>query len=152
MAILSQRRVVPPYGMAGGSPGERGQNVWLKKQSSPQTGAEGGKGAKENGEGKVENGDKKAPENGDKAESKQNGSKGEGKESWFNNTAYTTVNLGGSNQCLMAAGDRIVILTPGGGGYGAPGSKKGQREEKEGRHIPRAQGSLANWNAAAHSA
>ena len=31
VAILSQRRVIPPYGMAGGEPGTVGENYWLKK-------------------------------------------------------------------------------------------------------------------------
>ena len=30
VAILSQRRVIPPYGMAGGEPGAVGANVWYK--------------------------------------------------------------------------------------------------------------------------
>ena len=30
VAILSQRRVIPPYGMAGGEPGAVGANYWLK--------------------------------------------------------------------------------------------------------------------------
>ena len=31
VAILSQRRVIPPYGMAGGEPGTVGTNYWLKR-------------------------------------------------------------------------------------------------------------------------
>lgn len=31
VAILSQRRVIPPYGMAGGEPGALGANYWMKK-------------------------------------------------------------------------------------------------------------------------
>lgn len=31
VAILSQRRVIPPYGMAGGEPGVVGANYWLKQ-------------------------------------------------------------------------------------------------------------------------
>lgn len=36
VSILSERRVIPPYGMAGGSPGGRGINLWLRK--NPVTG------------------------------------------------------------------------------------------------------------------
>lgn len=75
VAILSQRRVIPPYGMAGGDPGQCGVNQWHRKM---------------------------------KAE-------GEEKEK------YTVINLGGSNQCVMNPGDRILIFTPGGGGYGKVG-------------------------------
>ncbi|KAM0814190.1 putative 5-oxoprolinase [Seiridium cardinale] len=31
VSILSERRVIPPYGMAGGSEGERGLNLWIRK-------------------------------------------------------------------------------------------------------------------------
>lgn len=31
VAILSERRVIPPYGMRGGEPGKCGQNWWLQK-------------------------------------------------------------------------------------------------------------------------
>jgi 5-oxoprolinase (ATP-hydrolysing) len=58
VAILSQRRVIPPYGMAGGDPGVVGRNEWWKRRK------EGG---------------------------------------------YAVINLGGSNQAHMRAGDRIVI-------------------------------------------
>jgi 5-oxoprolinase (ATP-hydrolysing) len=37
VSILSERRVIPPYGMAGGCPGERGVNLWIRKD--PVTGA-----------------------------------------------------------------------------------------------------------------
>jgi 5-oxoprolinase (ATP-hydrolysing) len=32
VAIISQRRVIAPYGMAGGEPGKVGANFWLKKR------------------------------------------------------------------------------------------------------------------------
>ncbi|KAJ5740681.1 Hydantoinaseoxoprolinase N-terminal [Penicillium malachiteum] len=31
VSILSERRVIPPYGMAGGEDGQRGVNLWLRK-------------------------------------------------------------------------------------------------------------------------
>ena len=34
VAILSERRVYPPYGIAGGEPGDLGQNIFLKKDGS----------------------------------------------------------------------------------------------------------------------
>lgn len=30
-AILSERRVIAPYGMKGGQPGQRGRNIWRRK-------------------------------------------------------------------------------------------------------------------------
>ncbi|MCH8314145.1 MAG: hydantoinase B/oxoprolinase family protein, partial [Nitrospinae bacterium] len=63
VAILSERRVYPPYGMEGGEPGALGQNLFLKKDGSK-------------------------------------------------------IDLGGKNEVHAQPGDRIRILTPGGGGYG----------------------------------
>ncbi len=63
VAIVSERRVFAPYGLAGGDSGKTGQNTLIRK----------------NGQ---------------------------------------VINLGGRNQVYVAAGDRIRIETPGGGGYG----------------------------------
>lgn len=66
LSILSERRAIAPYGMAGGQPGERGQNL-LKKWT------------------------------------------GDG---------YNTITLGGKSTLNAEKGDRMVVMTPGGGGYG----------------------------------
>jgi len=68
VSILSERRAVPPYGLAGGEPGVRGQNLLLP--------AGGGAGP--------------------------------------------TVSLGGKAFVRVEAGARLRVLSPGGGGYGAP--------------------------------
>ncbi len=62
VAILSERRVYPPYGLEGGEPGALGQNLFLKRDGSQ-------------------------------------------------------MDLGGKNEIKAQPGDRIRILTPGGGGY-----------------------------------
>ena len=62
VAILSERRVYPPYGLEGGEPGALGQNLFLKRDGS-------------------------------------------------------RMDLGGKNEIKAQPGDRIRILTPGGGGY-----------------------------------
>jgi 5-oxoprolinase (ATP-hydrolysing) len=66
-AILSERRVFQPYGLAGGEPGARGRNLLIRK------------------DGRV-------------------------------------VSLGGKNEVYVEPGDRIRLETPGGGGYGQPGT------------------------------
>ena len=63
VAILSERRVFPPYGLEGGKPGSRGKNIFIRHDGR-------------------------------------------------------TINLGGKNEIPARPGDRIRILTPGGGGYG----------------------------------
>lgn len=62
-SILSERRSFAPYGMAGGSEGQRGRNTWVQ-------------------------------------------------------TSGRKINIGGKNSVAVKAGDRVVIETPGGGGYG----------------------------------
>ncbi|SJL03555.1 related to 5-oxo-L-prolinase [Armillaria ostoyae] len=104
VAILSERRAIPPYGMRGGLPGERGRNFWLRKEA----------------DGSV-----------------------------------TKIALGGKNECPMKAGDRIRIETPGGGGYGAPGSAEEDATQLYGAYttgVPsRANGSLAQMQEAANT-
>ncbi|KAE8552313.1 hypothetical protein EYB25_006207 [Talaromyces marneffei] len=63
-SILSERRAFAPYGMQGGSDGQRGQNIWIGKKSGLH------------------------------------------------------VSIGGKNSVNVEPGDRMVIETPGGGGYG----------------------------------
>jgi 5-oxoprolinase (ATP-hydrolysing) len=63
VAILSERRVFAPYGLAGGMPGKQGKNIFIRSSGRK-------------------------------------------------------VNLGGKNEIRAESGDRIRILTPGGGGYG----------------------------------
>jgi 5-oxoprolinase (ATP-hydrolysing) len=67
LSILSERRALPPYGLAGGSDGARGENLLLLP--------------------------------GDAG----------------------TISLGGKASLRVAAGARVRLLTPGGGGYGTPG-------------------------------
>lgn len=64
VAILSERRVLAPYGLEGGQAGKQGLNLYILKDGS-------------------------------------------------------AVNLGGKNKVSLAAGERIRIETPGGGGFGA---------------------------------
>ncbi|KAL1882915.1 hypothetical protein Daus18300_000553 [Diaporthe australafricana] len=68
VSILSERRVIPPYGMAGGCDGARGRNIWVRKD--PKNGSE------------------------------------------------RYISLGGRATTMMNPGDRIIVQTPGGGGYG----------------------------------
>ncbi|KAI9374855.1 Hydantoinase B/oxoprolinase-domain-containing protein [Aspergillus egyptiacus] len=73
VSVLTDRRVTAPYGLEGGEDGERGQNIWIRKD--PVT--------------------------------------GDTKRVW----------LGPRKTSHFAAGDRIIIKTPGGGGYGVDPAK-----------------------------
>ncbi|KAH8426372.1 uncharacterized protein LDX57_004110 [Aspergillus melleus] len=61
---------------------------------------------------------------------------------WIKNNGLV-VNIGGKNQCQVKAGDRIRILTPGGGGYGIQGDGNEPNETATGlsSFTPRASGS-----------
>jgi len=63
MSILSERRSLRPYGLAGGEPAERGRNLLIKKDG-------------------------------------------------------TALNIGGKRSGPIDVGERLVIMSPGGGGYG----------------------------------
>ncbi|KAL2817015.1 putative 5-oxoprolinase [Aspergillus cavernicola] len=78
VSILSERRVIAPYGMAGGEEGKRGLNLWIRRD----------------------------PEDG----------------------TTRTISLGGKATANMNAGDRIIVLTPGGGGYGRDPNREDSRE------------------------
>ncbi|KAK8206535.1 hypothetical protein M8818_004368 [Zalaria obscura] len=101
-SILSERRVYHPYGLAGGEDAACGLNYWvrrvpkLKGSDADQSGT-----ATPNAE---------ALTNGDKAEKKTDVDYEE-----------RFINLGAKNTASMQAGERIIIMTPGGGGWGPVG-------------------------------
>jgi 5-oxoprolinase (ATP-hydrolysing) len=103
VSILSERRVYHPYGLEGGEDAQCGQNIWVR------------------GVPKLEGSD--ADVEGEKSTSP---SDGDDKELRY-------INLGGKNTASMQAGDRIIINTPGGGGWGPVGeeSLSKQHEKKD---------------------
>jgi 5-oxoprolinase (ATP-hydrolysing) len=127
VAILSERRVIPPYGMRGGEPGAVGKTYWLKGITT----------SKNKANGDVPDG------NGDVNHQLR---------------THTKISLGGKNQVRMKAGDHIVLHTPGGGGYGVPGTVDERLDEEVYKKQvavlgggARANGSLAAMTAAAWS-
>ncbi|KAK6361411.1 hypothetical protein TWF730_005142 [Orbilia blumenaviensis] len=96
VSILSERRVFKPYGMAGGEPASRGVNYWMRK---------------------IEHHHNHANHN----HTNSNGSMGNSEEE-DEGRKYKRINMGGKNTASMKPGDRIIICTPGGGGYGLKGS------------------------------
>lgn len=88
-SILSERRTFQPYGMAGGEPGARGKNIWLKSDGR-------------------------------------------------------AVNIGSKGSVKVKRGERIQILTPGGGGYGPSREKETSKSKPSGKisFVPRANGTV----------
>jgi 5-oxoprolinase (ATP-hydrolysing) len=105
VSILSERRVYHPYGLAGGEDAQCGLNIWVRKVETSN------------------------PERSDKM---LNGSDEKLEDAVFEERR---INLGGKNTAAMKAGERIIICTPGGGGWGKVGDKRETKEkEKDPKH------------------
>ena len=115
VSILSERRVYHPYGLEGGGDGGVGVNYWVRKVRSG---------------GKV----RPPAASGDDMKEVQQDEDEDEDMRW--------ISLGGKNTALMQSGERIVICTPGGGGWGEIG---GERKVVKGRDEKEAwrMGSLA---------
>jgi 5-oxoprolinase (ATP-hydrolysing) len=65
-------------------------------------------------------------------------------------------NLGGKNTAAMKPGERIIVCTPGGGGYGTPDELDGKDKQRQNKIYARDQwrgtGSIANYQAIQESA
>jgi len=105
VSILSERRVYHPYGLAGGEDGECGLNVWVRKVETSNP----------------ERSDKMLNGSGDDVDDAVY------EERW--------INMGGKNTAAMKAGERIIINTPGGGGWGNVGDAKAEKKEKDPKHA-----------------
>ncbi|PHH77896.1 hypothetical protein CDD82_3302 [Ophiocordyceps australis] len=88
VSILSERRVFRPYGLKGGQDGACGLNLWVRNVAKTETEALGP------------------------------ASKTEGQSQCAPEYEERRINLGAKNSAAMEAGDRIIIHTPGGGGWG----------------------------------
>lgn len=101
ISILSERRVYYPYGLAGGEDASCGLNVWVRKVKMS------------------------GPEESNK---QLNGQKSEEDTSAYEERR---INLGGKNTAAMKAGERIIVCTPGGGGWGKVEDRKDTNKERE---------------------
>jgi 5-oxoprolinase (ATP-hydrolysing) len=68
----------------------------------------------------------------------QKGGQGRDAQEW----EYREINMGAKNTAAMQAGERIIVKTPGGGGWGKVGEKSKARKETDAQHAWR-KGSLA---------
>ncbi|CRK43524.1 hypothetical protein BN1723_005700 [Verticillium longisporum] len=116
VSILSERRVYRPYGLAGGEDGQSGQNIWVRQVE---------KGSWERSLKRLQEGTDDKKENGEQVEYEER-----------------RFNLGAKNSAPMKPGDRIIVNTPGGGGWGAPGKEKGLQSKTDPR---------AGWRGGSHA-
>jgi len=106
VSILSERRVYHPYGLAGGEDAQCGLNIWVRKVETSN------------------------PERSDKL---LNGSDEKVEDAVYEERR---INLGGKNTAAMKAGERIIICTPGGGGWGKVGDAKDEKPRvKDPKHA-----------------
>ncbi len=105
-SILSERRVYRPYGLAGGADAQCGLNIWVRRV--PRAGA---------GDPALPSGEHAGAGAGD---GRKEGAEGGGDDEY----EERYINLGGKNSVPVKPGDRIIIHTPGGGGWGPPGREK----------------------------
>lgn len=101
VSILSERRVYRPYGLEGGEDAQCGLNIWVRKVEV---------------------------RNPEKSDRQLSGVKVEDEETVYEERR---INMGGKNTAAMKAGERIIIQTPGGGGWGKVGEKKEVNEVRD---------------------
>jgi 5-oxoprolinase (ATP-hydrolysing) len=104
VSILSERRVYRPYGMEGGDDAECGLNVWVRKEEK-----------------------KNLDPNSDAV----NGEDLKNQKVGGNEVEYRYINLGAKNTASMKPGERIIINTPGGGGWGKHGEESRVRQKED---------------------
>ncbi|KPI41235.1 uncharacterized protein AB675_7966 [Cyphellophora attinorum] len=110
VSILSERRVYRPYGLHGGGDGQCGKNVWVRRVKKAK---KAGVGGETEGQRREEGVD------GNKASTEQ--------EEW----EERHVSMGAKNTASMQPGERIIVMTPGGGAYGAEGSGEKNVDKKQ---------------------
>ncbi|KAL1643079.1 hypothetical protein SLS58_005048 [Diplodia intermedia] len=102
VSILSERRVYHPYGLEGGGDAACGLNVWVRHVG-------------------------RSDENADAvtAATATNGNGGSGwkRDGPLEESEWRFVNLGAKNTASMQPGERIIVNTPGGGGWGRVGEE-----------------------------
>jgi 5-oxoprolinase (ATP-hydrolysing) len=101
VSILSERRVYHPYGLAGGEDASCGLNIWVRKVEKS---------------------------NAEQSDRKLNGSSSDSVEVPV--FEERSINLGGKNTAAMKAGERIIVCTPGGGGWGKAAERTEVKKDK----------------------
>jgi 5-oxoprolinase (ATP-hydrolysing) len=115
VSILSERRVYHPYGLEGGEDAQCGLNLWVRK---------------------IPKSDENAA---DKADS---GGTTDRKNEESKEVEVNYINMGGKNTASMQAGERIIVMTPGGGGWGKAGGESKAVKTEDPKHAWRG-GSIA---------
>jgi 5-oxoprolinase (ATP-hydrolysing) len=119
VSILSERRVYHPYGMEGGEDASCGLNIWVRKVDKKAI---------------DKNSDTQQPTEPTSQETTPSSVAGlEKKVEQGGEEEFRFINLGAKNTAAMKPGERIIIHTPGGGGWGKVGENERTREVKDPR-------------------
>ncbi|KAI0202014.1 hydantoinase B/oxoprolinase [Astrocystis sublimbata] len=105
VSILSERRVYHPYGLAGGEDAACGLNIWVRRV------------VKSNPEKDLATQGQHAADGGSAQEDVE--------------YEERRINMGAKNSAPMKPGDRIIINTPGGGGWGPVGGERAVDEDRD---------------------
>lgn len=103
VSILSERRVYHPYGLAGGEDAACGLNIWVRRVA------------------------KSNPEK-DLAAQGQHATDGGAQDVEYEERR---ISMGAKNSAPMKPGDRIIVYTPGGGGWGPVGGERSLAEDRD---------------------
>jgi 5-oxoprolinase (ATP-hydrolysing) len=129
VSILSERRVYHPYGLEGGGDAACGLNIWVrkvdKKKIDPNSDA------------------KKGPEGSGQAAKTTGDVEHLAQQEREAEVEYRYINMGAKNTASMRPGERIIIHTPGGGGWGMAGGESKVQGKKDPQQAWR-QGSIAH--------
>jgi 5-oxoprolinase (ATP-hydrolysing) len=142
VSILSERRVYHPYGLEGGEEAGCGLNIWVRRIERSDENADDA--------AKSKNGNDKA-----NAEATTSVSIDEEKPLDPQNKEdpeeeFRFINMGGKNTASMKKGERIIVMTPGGGGWGRVGDESKAVTKQDPKHAWR-QGSVAMRQAEAEA-
>jgi 5-oxoprolinase (ATP-hydrolysing) len=115
VSILSERRVYHPYGMEGGGDAACGLNIWARKVSR--------KNIDKNSDSKRSSEEESDAKTAglDEVVTKEDSA----------DIEYRFINLGAKNTASMQPGERIIIHTPGGGGWGKEGHESNVENKKD---------------------
>jgi len=136
VSILSERRVYHPYGLDGGEDAQCGLNIWVRRVPKIPDADSNKRHEKTTSELQM------SQASDGQSQQKLNG-EAEAEE-------YRYINMGGKNTAAMQAGERIIIMTPGGGGWGPVGKEDASRRRQDPRHGWKS-GSIASRQAEAEA-
>ncbi len=122
VSILSERRVYHPYGMDGGGDAACGLNIWVRKVDK--------KAVDENSDANK----KPAESEQDTAQTTPAVQEIQEKDK-SDEDEYRYINLGAKNTASMRPGERIIIQTPGGGGWGREGEESRVKVKDNPQHA-----------------